>query len=159
MEYAEAAAARSSKRAHYLSPHSVKVRFHNHFYIFLCFFLADCTATAARAAHAAAAVALKVRRVADLDENDPAAVQRRQTRREVDLLEADLQRVREEERHYRTRLDMSINYDTEVNKYIELLHAYNDLKDAGQALIGKLAELEGTTSREMYERYDLDLKD
>ena len=95
----------------------------------------------------------------DLDENDPAAVQRRQTRREVDLLEADLQRVREEERHYRTRLDMSINYDTEVNKYIELLHAYNDLKDAGQALIGKLAELEGTTSREMYERYDLDLKD
>ena len=43
--------------------------------------------------------------------------------------------------------------------YIDLLHRYNELKDAGQILLGKLAEIEGVTTKDMYERYSLDLED
>ena len=45
--------------------------------------------------------------------------------------------------------------EQDINNYIDLLHRYNDLKDAGQALLGKLAEMEGTTTRSMYAKYKL----
>ena len=46
-----------------------------------------------------------------------------------------------------------------MNEHIQKLHDYNDLKDAGQALLGKLAELEGVTTRDMYEKYGLKVED
>jgi hypothetical protein len=49
--------------------------------------------------------------------------------------------------------------EEDITHYIDLLHRYNDLKDAGQAMLGKLAELEGTTTRAMYERFGLDADD
>ena len=45
--------------------------------------------------------------------------------------------------------------EQDIANYIDLLHRYNDLKDAGQAMLGKLAELEGTTTRVMYAKYGL----
>ena len=42
---------------------------------------------------------------------------------------------------------------------IKLLHEYNDIKDIGQMLLGKYAELQGTTTAEMYHEFGLDLKD
>ena len=49
--------------------------------------------------------------------------------------------------------------ELDITHYIDLLHRYNDLKDAGQAMLGKLAELEGTTTRSMYARFDLNEED
>jgi len=50
-------------------------------------------------------------------------------------------------------------HDHQLNELIVSLHQYNDLKDAAQNIFGRLAELEGTTTKEMYKRYNLDLDD
>jgi predicted ribosome quality control (RQC) complex YloA/Tae2 family protein len=42
---------------------------------------------------------------------------------------------------------------------IEKLHDYNDMKDAGQALLGCLAQLEGTTTKQMYRKFGLNMDD
>jgi hypothetical protein len=46
-----------------------------------------------------------------------------------------------------------------MKEHIQELHDYNDLKDAGQALLGRLAEIEGITTRDMYKRYNLETDD
>ncbi|XP_071947274.1 DNA repair protein SWI5 homolog isoform X2 [Antedon mediterranea] len=46
--------------------------------------------------------------------------------------------------------------EEELQVHIEKLHEYNELKDAGQML---LATLEGRTTKEMYEKFGLDLDD
>ncbi|KAJ2782191.1 hypothetical protein GGI15_002989 [Coemansia interrupta] len=43
--------------------------------------------------------------------------------------------------------------------HMERLHTYNDIKDAGQVLFGKLAELRGKTAREMHEEYGVQSDD
>jgi Fe-S cluster assembly scaffold protein SufB len=47
----------------------------------------------------------------------------------------------------------------DVGNYVDILHEYNDLKDTGQALLGQLATIEGTTTKEMYKRFKLELED
>ncbi|KAJ2516290.1 swi5-like zinc finger protein [Coemansia sp. RSA 2049] len=44
-------------------------------------------------------------------------------------------------------------------EHIDLLHRYNDIKDAGQILFGKLAELKGKTVKEVYMDYGVSLED
>lgn len=46
-----------------------------------------------------------------------------------------------------------------MKEYINLLHKYNETKDACQFLLGKLAEIEGTTVKELYPRFDLEIND
>ena len=46
-----------------------------------------------------------------------------------------------------------------VDRHIAALHGYNEMKDLGQMLLGKLAEMEGGITREMYPRFGLDLAD
>ncbi|KAI9137088.1 hypothetical protein BKA69DRAFT_1100235 [Paraphysoderma sedebokerense] len=46
-----------------------------------------------------------------------------------------------------------------VHSRIDLLHRYNEIKDLGSFLIGKVAEVEGKTVKEMYEELGLDLED
>jgi hypothetical protein len=39
--------------------------------------------------------------------------------------------------------------------YMDRLHRYNEAKDMAQALMGKLAQLAGTTTRNLYPNFDL----
>ncbi|XP_078502699.1 DNA repair protein SWI5 homolog [Lissotriton helveticus] len=47
----------------------------------------------------------------------------------------------------------------ELDEHIEVLHEYNDLKDAGQLLMGRLAVLRGVTTKDVYKEFDLDVED
>ena len=47
----------------------------------------------------------------------------------------------------------------ELQSHIEKLHEYNEIKDVGQILLGKLAEVEGVTSTQLYGRFGLQLDD
>ena len=56
--------------------------------------------------------------------------------------------------------DLSEDYhEDELQVHIDKLHEYNEVKDAGQILLGKIAEVEGTTTAAVYERFGLDLTD
>jgi len=39
------------------------------------------------------------------------------------------------------------------------LHKYNEIKDIAQMVIGKLAEIENTTTKKLYEKFDMDMED
>ena len=49
--------------------------------------------------------------------------------------------------------------DKVLSNHIHLLHDYNQVKDLGQMLMGKYAEIKGTTTSQMYEEFGLDLQD
>lgn len=53
--------------------------------------------------------------------------------------------------------DQSIS--TAYKGYMETLHRYNEAKDTAQALIGKLAQLTGTTTKELYPKFNLSVED
>lgn len=42
---------------------------------------------------------------------------------------------------------------------IDLLHQYNDCKDATQVILGVLAQKEGVSIRQLHQRFELPLKD
>ncbi|KAF8936927.1 swi5-like zinc finger protein [Haplosporangium gracile] len=46
-----------------------------------------------------------------------------------------------------------------ISRRIHQLHEYNEIKDVGQVILGKCAELEGTTIKEQYENFGLDMDD
>ena len=54
-----------------------------------------------------------------------------------------------------SQIPETVNCD--VGQHMNLLHQYNEIKDIGQILIGKIAELKGTTCKEIYSDYDLNL--
>ncbi|XP_041667455.1 DNA repair protein SWI5 homolog [Cheilinus undulatus] len=47
----------------------------------------------------------------------------------------------------------------ELEHHIDMLHEYNDIKDIGQSLLGRLAALRGTTTRDLYSHFGLELDD
>ena len=47
--------------------------------------------------------------------------------------------------------------EEDLQQHIDALHRYNEMKDAGQLLLGKMAELEGTTTTALYHRFGLQL--
>ncbi len=54
--------------------------------------------------------------------------------------------------------DLRVIYSVEELKtHIDTLHEYNEMKDTGQVLLGKLAEVETTTTAQLYSRYGLKL--
>ncbi len=46
-------------------------------------------------------------------------------------------------------------HESELQAHIHSLHVYNEIKDVGQLLFGKLAETQGTTTAQVYERFGL----
>ncbi|XP_077593436.1 DNA repair protein SWI5 homolog [Stigmatopora nigra] len=57
------------------------------------------------------------------------------------------------------QLDLEGYKMEELNQHIDMLHEYNDIKDIGQALLGRIAALRGTTTRDLYSHFGLDLED
>ncbi|XP_075885073.1 DNA repair protein SWI5 homolog isoform X2 [Nelusetta ayraudi] len=49
--------------------------------------------------------------------------------------------------------------ETELEHHIDMLHEYNDIKDIGQSLLGRIAALRGTTTRDLYSHFGLELDD
>lgn len=47
----------------------------------------------------------------------------------------------------------------ELQGHIENLHRYNEIKDAAQLAMGRLAELDGVTTKEIHERYNVSMMD
>ncbi|XP_036769927.2 DNA repair protein SWI5 homolog, partial [Manis pentadactyla] len=79
-----------------------------------------------------------------------------------DSLHLDIQKLKEK----RAMLDKEIaqllseGYSVdELEDHIAQLHEYNDIKDVGQMLLGKLAMIRGVTTRELYPEFDLDMND
>jgi len=50
-------------------------------------------------------------------------------------------------------------YDREIKEHMERVHEYNEVKDVAQALMGRLATIEGVLTRDLYKRYELGLDD
>ncbi|XP_023556025.1 DNA repair protein SWI5 homolog [Octodon degus] len=79
-----------------------------------------------------------------------------------DALHLDVQKLKEK----RDTLDKEINqlisegYSVdELEAHISQLHEYNDVKDVGQMLLGKLAVIRGVTTKELYPEFGLDVND
>ncbi|XP_043940115.1 DNA repair protein SWI5 homolog [Protopterus annectens] len=47
----------------------------------------------------------------------------------------------------------------ELDRHISLLHEYNDIKDVGQLLLGKLAVIRGVSTKDLYAEFRLELND
>ncbi|KAM4695827.1 DNA repair protein SWI5 homolog [Rhinophrynus dorsalis] len=83
-------------------------------------------------------------------------------RESEDSLERDISELKQKE----AALDKEIaeleaeGYSlAELEEHISLLHQYNELKDAGQMLLGRLAVLRGVTTKDLYAEFGMDLED
>ncbi|XP_067660705.1 DNA repair protein SWI5 homolog [Haliotis asinina] len=47
----------------------------------------------------------------------------------------------------------------ELQTHIEKLHEYNEIKDTGQMILGRIATMEAVRTKDLYERYGLELED
>lgn len=66
--------------------------------------------------------------------------------------EACLKKLKEEEQQLDEKLYQLV---TERKRVMDALHEYNDIKDATQVVLGRLAELRGLTVAKIHEKFDL----
>ena len=64
-------------------------------------------------------------------------------------------KIRKEEVNFINDTEITLAHKT----YMDRLHRYNEAKDMAQALMGNLAQLTGTTTRNLYPNFDLSFDD
>nr|XP_046230211.1 DNA repair protein SWI5 homolog [Scatophagus argus] len=72
---------------------------------------------------------------------------------------AELERRREQLDTEIAQLEAEGYSVEELEHHIDKLHEYNDIKDIGQLLLGRIAALKGTTTRDLYSHFGLELDD
>lgn len=72
-------------------------------------------------------------------------------RRELEKLEKDEMEI--------DKLLQNVSSERVRQYQLNLFHEYNDLKDAAQAVMGLLADINGTTVTHVHERFGIDIKD
>ncbi|XP_051268640.1 DNA repair protein SWI5 homolog [Dicentrarchus labrax] len=72
---------------------------------------------------------------------------------------AELERRREQLDTEIAQLEAEGYSVEELEHHIDMLHEYNDIKDIGQSLLGRIAALRGTTTRDLYSHFGLELDD
>ena len=82
-------------------------------------------------------------------------------RETVEEVARDITQLRQQLENVENEIaELSEDYcEDELQQYIDHLHQYNEMKDVGQLLLGKLAEVQGTTVSELYKQFDLNLDD
>ncbi|KAJ1979369.1 swi5-like zinc finger protein [Dimargaris verticillata] len=81
-----------------------------------------------------------------------------------DRLQQDIAALRSKVANLTTELqavaDISgTSAESDIDTYITQLHTYNEIKDFAQAILGKCAEIEGTTAKAMHEKFGADFED
>ncbi|CAG8802329.1 1555_t:CDS:2, partial [Gigaspora rosea] len=79
--------------------------------------------------------------------------------RQLKLLQEQLDKLRTKEESLRSQLQGNVDVQKALDDHYRSLHEYNAIKDIGQMLFGKCAELDGITTKEIYERFGLELDD
>uniref|UniRef100_A0A3Q3XLR7 DNA repair protein SWI5 homolog n=1 Tax=Mola mola TaxID=94237 RepID=A0A3Q3XLR7_MOLML len=72
---------------------------------------------------------------------------------------AELERRREQLDAEMAQLEAEGYRESELEHHINKLHEYNDIKDIGLSLLGRIAALRGTTTRHLYSHFGLELDD
>ena len=72
---------------------------------------------------------------------------------------ADVKIAKEKLYNLDCQLQNYSNKDERLQLYISKLHEYNEIKDTGIVLIGKLAEVESLTTADLYETFGLQVED
>ncbi|KAH6570260.1 hypothetical protein BASA50_011288 [Batrachochytrium salamandrivorans] len=78
---------------------------------------------------------------------------------EILKLKKQKETLQQEANEMAASLPGDVDIDEFIQAHIKRLHDYNEIKDVGQMLLGKCAEREQTTTREMYVRFGLDFED
>ncbi|XP_040081657.1 DNA repair protein SWI5 homolog [Oryx dammah] len=79
-----------------------------------------------------------------------------------DSLQLDIQKLKEKKDMLDKEISqlLSEGYSVdELEDHISQLHEYNDIKDAAQMLLGRLAVIRGVTTKELYPEFGLDMND
>ncbi|KAG9284268.1 hypothetical protein G9A89_002078 [Geosiphon pyriformis] len=97
----------------------------------------------------------------DLDSNsDPIFIaEKEKLRKQIEPLQERLDSLRAEEIELMGKLEENIDIQSTIDHHCHLLHDYNEIKDIGQMLFGKCAEIEGMTTAKMYERFGVEIHD
>ncbi|XP_069119376.1 DNA repair protein SWI5 homolog [Argopecten irradians] len=93
---------------------------------------------------------------------DPANSQKRVISSNPDVLRSEIHQL--EGRTKTVQKDIEVlkksGYDlSELKKHMDMMHQYNEIKDVGQMVLGRIAELDGVRTRDLYKEYGLDLND
>ncbi|XP_052789285.1 DNA repair protein SWI5 homolog isoform X2 [Mya arenaria] len=85
--------------------------------------------------------------------------QNQQNLKGADERKADLKKqIDEANKQIQELLDEGYQ-ESELQTHIEKLHEYNEIKDVGQMVLGRLAGMQGVTTRDLYDQYGLNLED
>ena len=78
------------------------------------------------------------------------------TTQEVDALKQNI--IKLNQANYELEEEIQ-SVDKQSTRCLENVHCYNDMKDLGQMLIGRLSQLEGKTIQELYNEYGMNIED